>query len=159
MSFLRRRNTTTACPALLVVMVVLSACGADEGFGEPDPTTITTDRVQVADARFDGEFQITSLTIDGQDIGLDSRPILSIETVFGGLSLMAGCNTYFGSFTLSEDGEASFTIAGGSSQECADLAEQEQAVLDALAATTRWEQTDGGFRFTDEGGTELTARR
>ena len=72
---------------------------------------------------------------------------------------MPGCNTYFGSFTLSEDGGASFTIAGGSSQECEDLAEQEQAILDALGLVTNWEQTDAGFEFTDNSGSQLILGR
>ncbi|MEM9653883.1 MAG: META domain-containing protein [Actinomycetota bacterium] len=146
-------------PLLLGALLTLgaAACGAaddggsDNGDGGPGGVS-TTDRVQVADIRFEGEFVVTSVTADGADVGLVSEPIISLETVFGGLSIVPGCNTYFGSFTLTEDGTASFTVAGGTSRSCADLADQEAAVLDALRAVTTWEEEGDGFRFADDGG-------
>lgn len=145
---------------MLAVVLFAAACGADDGgVLEPVDSATSTDRLQVADARFDGDFQITEIIVDGQTVPPVSSPIISIETVFGGLSLMPGCNTYFGSFTLSEDGSASFTVAGGSSQECEDLAQQEEQILDVLDSVTSWEQTDRGFRLTDGSGKELTLSR
>lgn len=140
--------------------VLLSACGADEGPNDPTVTAEqTTDRVQVADARFDGDFQVMALQQGGLEVPLISVPVISIETEFGGLSVMPGCNTYFGSFTLEEDGFASFTVAGGSQQECDELGMQEQAVLDVLALVNRWEETADGFVLDAGDGNQLNIVR
>ncbi|MEM7274661.1 MAG: META domain-containing protein [Actinomycetota bacterium] len=137
--------------AVISILVVgLTACGAvddgdgpDGGAGPVDP-----DRVQVADQRFDGGFLVTAVVLGGEPVELATIASVAIETEFGGLEVLPGCNTYFGSFSLEEDGTASFTIPGGSAQDCGpELGAQEEAVLAALTAATGWVETGDGFRF------------
>lgn len=143
---------------LLVVVLCLSSCGADI---QDDPTSpiAPSNGTRVADARFEGEFTVTSIMLDGQDVPLRTLATVDIDTVFGGLTVIPGCNTYFGSFTLTEAGRASFTVAGGSSQDCGDLGPQEDAVLAALGAAERWSETPDGFRFESGGGDSISVSR
>ncbi len=101
----------------------------------------------MADARFDGTFDITELLVDGSSVALEQRPMIEIDAEFGGLTVLAGCNTSFGSFSLDEDGRASFTVTGGTENDCGPLADQETAILAALAAVDQWSETDDGFRL------------
>ena len=129
---------------LILVAVLALGCGSSDS--EPGAEPIG-DGPRVAHPRFDGEFTIVELSLDGGRVGLDQRPSLQIETEFGGLTVMPGCNTYFGSFTLAEDGSASFTVTGGSELDCGPLTDQEAAVLAALDQATAWSEGPGGFRF------------
>lgn len=140
-------------PRLLAVSVAVlaalaSGCGADAGDdGGPGRTGPT-----VADARFDGAFLVASVTVDGTDFELRDTAALQIDAEFGDLTVRPGCNVYFGSFTLAADGRASFTVAGGSDQDCGGLTDQEDAVLRALRAAESWAEVTGGFRFDGDGG-------
>ncbi len=113
----------------------------------------------MANARFDGDFIISDVTFDGRPVPLETVPTINFETVFGGLTVKPGCNTYFGSFTLAEDGTASITVPGGTSQDCGDLGSQEEAVLAALAEVTSWAETDDGFRLAGPSDSSLTMTR
>jgi hypothetical protein len=141
---------------LVACLVAAAGCGAGEPLdgGSPDGQR-PDDGPRVADDRFDGEFAITDVVVDGVARPPVQRPSLAIEARFGGLTVNPGCNTYLGSFTLTEDGRASFTVTGGSDLDCGDLTAQEEAVLSALDGATDWAEIDGGFRF-DGPATSLT---
>jgi heat shock protein HslJ len=126
--------------------VAATACGADDT-GEGPTSTVDGGGPRVADPRFEGTFVVSELTVDGEVLAIDLLPTVAIDTVFGRLTVEPGCNTFFGSYTLAEDGEASFTIAGGTGRDCPDLADQEEAVVAALRNVTSWTETDDGFRF------------
>lgn len=143
--------------ATAAVVAFTTACGSSaesidgpaDGDGGP----------RVANARFDGDFIISDVTFDGRPVPLETVPTINFETVFGGLTVKPGCNTYFGSFTLAEDGTASITVPGGTSQDCGGLGSQEEAVLAALAEVTSWAETDDGFRLAGPSGSSLTMTR
>ncbi len=138
----------------VVAVAALSGCGAAETDGtEAEPSQQT-----VVDPRFDGAFTVTELVVDGTDLPLSMMPRIVIESSFGDLTVEPGCNTYFGSLSLTEDGGASFTVTGGSDQNCENLAAQEQGILDALAIATAWEASDDGFQFRGE-NTAITVTR
>lgn len=139
---------TKMLPLLLGALILLSGCGADGS--DDDQGGVTGGEPRVADARFEGDFEIADISRDGQQVALSTAATLNFETVFGGLTVAPGCNTYFGSFTLAEDGTASITVAGGSKEDCGARDAQELVVLDALAAVTAWVETDTGFRFTGQ---------
>ncbi len=151
-----RRNT--AFPIVLAAaLFLLSACGSADVDGPAiDGPATTDDGPRVADQRFDGEFVAISVTVDGQPVTLLTDPLVIIETEFGSLTINPGCNSYFGSFTLAEDGTASFTVAGGSTQDCGELTRQEDAVLAAIAGVESWTATDRGFRFDGRDGDAIT---
>ncbi len=130
---------------LLLAIVVITGCGSD-GF-DNEPLGPVDDGPRVADARFDGTFEIVGVALDGAEMALDQRPMMEIEAEFGGLTVMPGCNTFFGSFSLDNDGRASFTVTGGTEIDCGPLADQETTILAALAAVDQWSETDDGFRF------------
>lgn len=152
------------------LILLTAACGAEEPPDQqPDSTTAVNSGPRVASARFDGDFAITELTVAGESVPLQTTATISIETEFGGLSVMPACNTFLGSFTLieageaesnlSQDGQASFTIAGGSDDDCGDLDGQEEMVLAALAAVDSWAAVDDGFQFDGPDGSSFTIRR
>ncbi len=130
----------------LLALVVSAGCGSSDGFDD-EPVGPVDGGPRVADARFEGTFEIVDVMVDGVEIALDQRPIIEIEAEFGGLTVMPGCNTSFGSFSLDEDGRASFTVTGGTEIDCGPLADQETAILTALATVDQWSETDDGFRF------------
>jgi len=131
---------------LILALVLISGCGSADEFDD-EPIGPIDDGPRVADARFDGTFEIVELIVDGDAVALDQRPTIEIEAEFGGLTVMSGCNTSFGSFSLDEDGRASFTVTGGTEADCGPLADQETAILAALAAVDQWSEADEGFRF------------
>ncbi|MEM9564158.1 MAG: META domain-containing protein [Actinomycetota bacterium] len=135
---------------LVAVSLLLVGCGADELDDGPDTVF---DGPRVAHPRFDGRFEIVEL--DGADgrTALRQSPSLTIDARFGRLEVDPGCNTYLGSFTLDEDGRASFTITGGTGFDCEDLADQELAVLDALDGVDAWSEDGDGFRFDGSAAT------
>lgn len=151
-----RALVRTAWLLLFGLGLILSGCGSSDL--DPDGSVIT-DRVQVADARFEGDFQVTSVTVSGEPVELISVPLVTIETVFGGLTVKPGCNTFFGSFTLADDGLASFTVGGGSDDGCDELGDQEDAVVEVLGSVTSWTEVDDGFRFDGPDGDQLTIAR
>jgi hypothetical protein len=146
----RRRLAVLAIGALVTV----TGCGAAEELDD-GPTAPVDDGPRVADARFDGRFDIVDLVVDQEPVSLTQQPTIEIETQFGALTVLPGCNTYFGSFTLASDGRASFTVTGGSGQDCGPLDDQEAAVLAALDAVDQWVEADTGFRFSG-GGSSLS---
>lgn len=144
---LRPRPTGWVLVLTLVGLILTAGCGSSDEFDDGSGATVD-DGPRVADPRFDGGFEIVELVVDGVAIAIAERPTVEIETQFGDLTVLPGCNTYFGSFTLDEDGTASFTVTGGSELDCGELADQEDAVLDAMAGVDRWVTTDDGFRFS-----------
>lgn len=154
--------TRIARSLLLLTALALftAACGADIG---DEPTTGGTeggsDENRVANARFEGEFMVTSVVLAGQEFPLQNVATVTIETIFGTLTVIPGCNTYFGSYTLTESGLASFTVAGGSNQDCGGLRSQEDAVLAALGAAEHWIETADGFLFESDKGDTITIAR
>lgn len=149
---------------LLTMVLLLSACGADAetgSDGDPGPNSggQNGEGPRVADARFEGDFLVEQLSDGSGPVPLFTTPSINFETVFGGLTVKPGCNTYFGSFTLAEDGTASMTVAGGSTEDCGGLAPQEEAILETLASVTSWTEVDGGFRLDGTGGRSILLRR
>ena len=144
-----RRVPPAAVAIAIGLLVLASACGSsDPGDGTPGEGAATVDDgPRVADRRFDGTFDIVELTIGGSTLAPAGNPTLEIETRFGGLTVADACNRWFGSFTLAEDGAASFTVTGGTELDCGELATDEETVLAALAAVETWTAVDGGFRF------------
>lgn len=141
-----RRLRLGSVVAAVALVVVLGGCGAsDDGGG--GPVGPADDGPRVADARFDGRFDIVEVVLDGTDVPIGQEVTLDIEAEFGGLTVRPGCNTYFGSFSLDDDGRASFTVTGGTEMDCGRLTGQERAILDALDAIDHWEGTEVGFRF------------
>ncbi len=129
---------------VVAAMLLAAGCGRDEPGGGPDPLL---DGPRVAHPRFDGRFDIVELTGAGGSTALRQAPSLTIDARFGRLEVNPGCNTYLGSFTLDEDGRASFTVTGGTRQDCGDLTDQETALLGALDGVEAWVVEPDGFRF------------
>lgn len=131
--------------ALTGLCVLIAGCGSSDVEAGP----------RVADARFDGRFQIVTTTVGGTELVPAGQPTMAIDAEFGALEVELGCNVGLGSFTLTEQGEASFRITGGSRRPCDELAEQEATILAALDGADAWTSVDGGFRF-DGPATSLT---
>lgn len=148
---------------LVTLVVALTACGADDGLdgsGGSSTTAVVEDgRPRVANVRFDGDFIIGDVTLADGPVDLEAIAAVNIETEFGALTLEPACNTYFGSFSLGEDGSASFSIAGGTGTPCDGLERQEQAVISAMSQVSRWSETADGFRFDGPDGQAFTLTR
>ncbi len=131
--------------------MLLSACGAADGdvgqgvdADDPGPT--------VADAELTGIYVVERLVGQPGPMEPAVTPVIEIDTRFGDLTVEPGCNTFLGSFTLDDDGTASFTVTGGTKKACPDLAadgvDQDRFVLDALAAVDRWSRDGDGLLLT-----------
>jgi heat shock protein HslJ len=158
-----QRARSARAGRLLIVAALavgLAACGAAEDPDPDQPTTNIDDRgPRVADQRFDGLFLITEAVVGGEPIPLEAVASINFETEFGGLVVEPGCNRYFGSFSLAEDGNASFTVAGGSQNSCDGLEQQDRGVLTALGRVTEWTELGDGFRFDGPSGDSITVGR
>jgi hypothetical protein len=128
-------------------LALAASCGSDQSGSEPGSTS----QVTTAPLRFDGRLTIVELELDEQAIPLENRPSLLIDAEFGGLEVRPGCNTRFGSFTLTADGAASFTVPGGTTSSCDALGDQEAAIDDALGRVEAWSATEEGVVFTGPG--------
>ena len=122
-------------------LLVLSACGSTDEPTGPGGQSSAAPGPTVADARFDGRFTVIGLDFADGPVEPALAPVITIETEFGALTVEPGCNTYYGSFSLLDDGSASFTVTGGSNRDCPDLADQEQAVLAVLDAVDGWAES------------------
>ncbi len=140
----------------MAALLLGAACGSS---AEPTDPTASGTGPRVADARFEGDFFLDGVTMDGRLVPLETVATIKFETVFGGLQVKPGCNTYFGSFTLAEDGTASITVPGGTNQDCGGLGFQEEAILTALAGVTSWAETADGFRLDGPSGTSVALTR
>lgn len=141
----------THAAILAVLLVVLSACGS-----AGDGQTVDDDGPRVADAQFDGDFVISDLMLQGEPVPLAAVASLNIETEFGGLVVEPGCNTYYGSFTLTDDGTASFSVAGGTNRTCDGLEQQDLPVIRALTGVSMWSDLGDGFVLEGPAGDAVT---
>lgn len=131
----------------IIGLLMVTGCGSEEG-DEPNGQLPGDGAVSVAHPRFEGRFNIVDVEVDGARVAVEGEPNLTIDAEFGELTVEAGCNQHFGSFTLTEDGRASFTITGGSADSCGSPIDGAEAnVLAALDDVTGWSEVDGGFRF------------
>ncbi len=147
-----RPRSTPGGPIVLTVLILiglLSACAASTD-------EVASSTPSVAPRRFDGEYRLISLTVTGEEQPLPASATIEFDTVDGRLVVQAGCNTYFGSFSLADDeaaGSASFTVPGGTSTPCPDeVANQEKAILMALADVTFWRQLPEGIELSSPTG-------
>ncbi|MGH1493409.1 MAG: META domain-containing protein [Acidimicrobiales bacterium] len=155
---------TTVLPLRLLafagVVVFLSACGSS---GEADidqpEQTVVDGGPRVANVRFEGDFLLDDLVVDGEPVTLVAVTSMNFDTEFGGLNVKPGCNTYYGAFSLAEDGLASFSVTGGSSQTCSGLDRQEEQVLQAVGGVSIWTEISDGYRFEGPSGETFTLRR
>ncbi|NIN65649.1 MAG: META domain-containing protein [Anaerolineae bacterium] len=127
---------------ILALPVLLSGCG------EPEPS-----------ASLDGtEWVLTSLNGDSPLQGTE----ITLAFDDGEASGSAGCNTYFGPYTV--DGAGGLTFHGLANTEMACLEpegimEQETEYLQTLRSATRYTVTDGQLEILADGGGVLVYRR
>lgn len=139
--------------------MIIVGCGADDLSDVDDgASTTAVDGPRVADPRFEGRFVITEVDVGNDIETFDLMPVIAIETVFGGLTVEPGCNTHFGSFTLDDDGTASFTVAGDTGRDCGELAAQETLVIDTLTSVESWAEGPDGFRLDGPAGSLVIER-
>lgn len=150
----------SAAPSALLLAVVALVSGCGQGV-EADGATPTVPTV--ADQRFDGEYRVGGVDADGDPIAPAAAATIDIDTVYGRLTVNAGCNTYYGSFTLDggpDEGRASFTVPGGTAQSCPDaVTAQETTVLGVLDAVSRWRATPEGWELDSDQGDRLELSR
>lgn len=107
-----------------------------------------------------GRWRAESLRADGGTIEIppDAPVLVDLDTVTATLTGDAGCSPLLGSFTLGADGAASFTVPSARRERCpTPIRSVEEAVHDALGATTSWRRA--GQRLVLAGdGTELVLR-
>ena len=140
------------------MLVILSGCvPADPVSGDSIPANYPT----IASPTVQGRFEIVELSDDGgaADLAGPVTPTVAFDVVTGELRIETGCNQYLGSFTLDPDGRASFTVAGGTREQCPDGQELERQTLDAFGRIDGWTEVGDGLELTGLGSTVIRLRR
>ncbi len=134
--------------------LTLAACGATETIDSE--SEIPVGFPTIAPAEVNGVYELTSVQpsiSETTDIAFTATPSAELDVVTGTLAIDTACNRYLGSFSLEDDGRASFTITGGTSDECpAEVADQDDLMLEVLAATDQWSQDGGNLLFSGTAG-------
>ncbi len=87
-----------------------------------------------------GPWRVEAVELDGTTVGPGGRSmVLEFSTAESALRGNTGCHQIFGAFTFLDDGTASFTIPGRSSEACAPADQTaEDQLIDALEAVSSW---------------------
>lgn len=129
-------SITKIIAVVLLCSIALTACSSAEG--EPSPPDNQTTANQGSP---NGIFVISEASDSDGAIEFGEPPTVSIDAEFGTLRVDGGCNEHFGSFTLAEDGLASFTLAGQTNIGCdASTEATERRIIDLFAVIDRWSQ-------------------
>lgn len=132
-------------------------CGSETASGSDIPADFPT----VAATGLDGVYEITSVETDagGGQIDFAATPTVAIDVVTGSLTVDTACNRHLGSFTLDEGGRASFTLTGGTTDECpAELAARDDLLVQVLAGTRQWVAVDDDLLFEGDAGSMSWSR-
>ncbi len=145
-------------PILLAILTAVGGCGTAAPANGSE-RTIPEGYPTVASERFHGAFEAVSVRAEGEVLTLEVPPMIVIDVVTGGVEAGFGCNQYLGSYTLADDGVASFTFAGGTSEQCPGGRVVEQTLLAVFERVDRWEDAGGGFTVTSPVGDRVELRR
>lgn len=134
---LPHRRSIGLVSGLVVVALVLAACGSDDDDDtspatdpEPAPTTPTTPTTEAPAFDLDGR-EFLSVSVDGYDLVDDTTIRLNFDE--GGLSANAGCNTLVGGYTI-VDGRLSAPMLATTEMACEpDLMVQDRWLTDILS--------------------------
>jgi len=134
---------TTLVGAALALTVLLAACATATQDESPTPSADLLDTEWVL------------IALNGNALIEDTQITLNFEQV--SLDGSAGCNTYGGSYTASEDG---LRLSGVYATEMAcpepkGILDQEKAYLDALNAAARYRVDGDRLEVYDEAGAEI----
>ncbi len=111
------------------VAVVTLGCAADEESSGPT----------VADPQLGGVYMLETLDVEGSPAEVSDPVEVIIESEFGELRVETACGALLGSFSLLADGQAGFTIAGGSTRDCSAVAmDQQRELVAALGRVSSW---------------------
>lgn len=125
-------RTRAGCPtigaALLTLLIALTGC-ASEPAENDDPIA--------------GQWTVTRLITDDTPVGLGTSSILiDISSAESSVTIEGPCQRLYGSFSFFDDGTASFTLPGSTTNECQPADEQlEDALRSALEGVTAWTRT------------------
>ncbi len=124
---------------------------------------IPSDFPTVAAPELNGVYEITSVkpqSDGGGQIDFAATPTVELDVVTGALTVDTACNRHLGSFTLDESGRASFTLTGGTVDECPDeLATQDDLLMQVLSGVRQWDSGDGaGLVFDGDAGSMSWSR-
>lgn len=108
----------------------ISACGADTA----------VESTGTASGLPDGTWQVSQLMV-AEPTDLPAEPIrFQFVNVGASMRIDTGCHRLFGSYTFEDDGAASFTVPGISTNECAPAAQAlEDTLLAVLQSVSSWE--------------------
>ena len=125
--------------AVLCLVLVLGACGAAE--------------IAENDDLLSGRWQVTELSMAGEQLEADQF-VLELSTAQASIRVDSNCHQLYGSFTFRENGTASFTVPGASTNECSASDQMvEEALVMTLESVTRWRQE--GQKLVFEGQSSL----
>lgn len=131
--------------AALAVVGLAAVVGASVA-GRWDPPPLTALDLGAAGApQVDGTWVARSVEVEGRttDLG-DQSVVLDLDTTIARLEGRTGCNPLLGSFTLTADGDASFTVPNRRPAACDPVVDAaEDDVVAALEGATTWAVAGG----------------
>ncbi len=136
---------TTLVGAVLVLTALLAACATATQDPSPTPGAVLVDSEWVL------------ISLEGGVLIADTQITLSFEEA--SLDGSAGCNTYRGSYSVSED-SLRLSALEWTEMGCPEpdgILDQEQAYLNALNAAARYRVDGDRLELYDEAGTQILA--
>ena len=125
---------------MVTLAVVALGCGSSET-GSPGPT--------VTDADLGGVYQLSALEVGGTSFDLSDPVEVVIDSEFGELQVETACSRLLGSYSLLADGQAGFTIAGGSTRDCsAEARSQQNELVAVLGRVSSWTASGSNLELT-----------
>lgn len=143
--------------AVVGIAMLTVSCAADS-----EETGVPVGFPTIAAENLGGVYNIVQ--IEPVDAGptplvLSVTPTVELDVVTGSLTIDTACNRHLGSFTLDDQGRASFTIPGGTTDACPDeAAAEDQLLLNILDETSQWAGGDGTLTFSGNAGAMTWSR-
>lgn len=129
----------------LLLPALVSACGTS-GASEPEPRSVPGGGTGV----LSGSWELENL-----EQAADAEPAEGLVILFkvtdetSSISVFTNCNSRFGSYTLSPDGSASFSLPGATKKACDEEATRlEDLAVTLVEATVTWHHDGDELVFT-----------
>lgn len=155
----RFRPDRSIVPVALAILLLIG-CGTAANSEIPG-SGIPSGYPTIASPDFQGTFELTGATVDGQslDLGAAATRQIAFDVVTGAATVDLGCDRRLGSFTLAADGQASVTLTGRIEVDPCSPSEIDESILDLIDRVERWESNGDGFRLLAAGGDGLMLSR
>lgn len=142
------KTTLKTLSLTLMLIVVLSACSYGPAAVQPTEQPLLDQQALV-----NGQWQVQSLTVNGQAVSLIPTAMPTIQFDQSGKATgNAGCNSFFANYAVSGPNGVSFSSIGSTKMACAEGMTEETQFLQALESAKQASLADQSLELRSEDG-------